>query len=329
MESNSNNVIICPGKNSIQFSGELQAASGDSYNALSTVIQNFLTGQTTKVEALAGPNATSYPLLAGGMIGLSLKVQMPPFNEQLIASLKFNSLTLTPSTNQKKVILSASINFQINSPLGQNSPLLIETMNMKVLLLYKGDPVGMLLVSEAHVKQLNVMTYKSQFDNVDLVLNDTGETYGKFTRKFISANKTHPIHFRIVGVASVTGSFALGPLSVNGVAVKNNVSLVGLDGLSNIHVDKISVDGEQGNALRLAINATIYNPGVTKVQLKDITLKMAEGENGTILGQVPIDILALEPGSNSVLLNGLVQCFYVKPFSSIFIINIILVFLRH
>jgi hypothetical protein len=307
VESINDNITVHPGENAIQCVGELQSVSPESYDALSTVIQNFLTGQTSKVEALAGPNATSYPLLAVGMMGLSLKVHMPPFAEQLIVSLVFTSMSLIPSTIERRVTLGASILIKINSPLGQQSPLNIQTMDMNVFLLYGNDSVGMLNVSQIPVKQLDAITYETQFDEKYLILTNTGATYEKFTRDFISANKTHPIDFRIVGVASITGSFALGPLTVDGIFVENNVSLVGLDGLNNVYVDGISVDGEEEAALRLSINATIDNPGVTNVELQDFSLYMAEGENGTILGRVPIDILALQPGSNEVALHGFVR----------------------
>ena len=120
----------------------------------------------------------------------------------------------------------------------------------------------------------------------------------------IGANKTHPIHFRIVGFAAITGSFALGPLSIDGILVENNVSLVGLEGLNNVRVHGISVDGEVETALQLSINVTIDNPGVTDVQLQNFTLHMADGDSGTVLGQVPIDILSLQPGTNNITLNG-------------------------
>ncbi|CAF0803975.1 unnamed protein product [Rotaria sordida] len=248
VESTSHNITIHPGENVIQFFGELQSLSSESYNALSTVIQNFLTGQTSNIEALAGPNTTSYPLLAVGIIGLSLNVHMPPFKEQLIASLIFNSMSLIPSTNKKKVMLSASITIKINSPLGPKSPLNIQKMNMSVFLLYENDSVGILNVSQAPVKQLDAITYQSQFNTKYLSLTDTG-AYEKFTRNFISANKTHPIDFRIVGVASIVGSFALGPLNIDQLLIENNVPLVGLDSLNNVHVDEISVDRAQGAAL--------------------------------------------------------------------------------
>ncbi|CAF4093820.1 unnamed protein product [Rotaria sordida] len=122
---------------------------------------------------------------------------------------------------------------------------------------------------------------------------------------FINANKIHSIDFRIGGVASITGSFAHDPLNTNRILVENNIPLVGLDGLNIVHVDGISVDGEEGTALRLSINATIENPGVTDVQLQNFSFYMAEGETGTILGQIPINVLALQPGTNTVTLNGL------------------------
>ncbi len=95
-------------------------------------------------------------------------------------------------------------------------------------------------------------------------------------------------------------------MNIDGIYIENNVNLVGLDGLNNVHVDGISVNGEDGNALRFSVNAIIENSGITSVQLQNFSLYMAEGDNGTILGHVPIDILAVQPGSNEISLNGFV-----------------------
>jgi len=306
VESNSDNVTLRTGDNAVPFFGELQSTSNESYNAISVMIKNFLTNQTSHVKALAGPNCTSYPLLAAGMMGLSLGAPMPPFNEQLIASLVFNSMSLIPSTTNKTVELSASIIIKVNSPLGSQSPLNIQTMNMSVSLLYGNNSVGMLNVIQIPVKQLDAITYESQFNNKTLIVDGTGAIYQKFVQDFINSNKSYPIGFRIAGLASVVGSFALGPLNIDGIYIENNVTLVGLDGLNNVHVDGISVNGEDGNALRLSVNAIIENSGITSVQLQNFSLYMAEGENGTILGHVPIDILAVQPGSNEISLNGFV-----------------------
>ena len=157
------NVTLHFGSNAVPFSGELQSKSPEAYKALSDVIENFLTGKTSRGSAVACPNATSYSLLANGMKGLSLIVPMPPFDEQLIPSLIFNSMSLIPSATEKKVKLSASITFKINSPLGQQSPLQIQTMDMGVFLYYDNNPVGMLNVSEATVKQIDDITFESVF----------------------------------------------------------------------------------------------------------------------------------------------------------------------
>jgi len=310
VESNNDNTTLHSGNNSIAFFGELQSRSSESSDAILDVIHNFLTNQTSYVAVLAGPNCTSYPLLAAGMAGLSLGAPMPPFNEPLIASLTFSSMSLIPSIIDRTVSFSALIIFKINSPLGERSPFNIQTLNMNVSLLYEDNSVGMLIILKVPVVPLDAITYELEFNNKSLILDGTGATYQKFAQDFIKANQSYPISFRIAGLASVNGSFALGPLNVDGIHVDNTISLVGLDGLNNVHVDGISVDGEDGNALRLLINATIENSGVTDVHLQNFSLYMAEAENGTILGQVPIDVLALQPGVNEISLSGLVYCFF-------------------
>lgn len=307
VQSIDRNITLHPGENAFAFTGELQAASDAAYTALTAVIQNYLTKATSRVEATAGPDATSYPLLAKGMEGLSLAVQMPPFDESLISSLVFDSMSLVPSTTEKKVVLSAAMNFTINSPLGQQSPLEITTLDMTVRLVYGGSAVGMLTVAEAAVEPLDAVTFASAFESKELLIADVGKGYEKFVQDFIRANRTHPIKFRVIGLASITGAFALGALHVDGIPVDNEVSLVGLESLSDVRVHGISVDGEQDDALRLAINVTIGNPGATDVRLRDFVLAMADAASGTVLGRVPIEVLDLQPGYNTMVLHGFVS----------------------
>ena len=72
VESVSQNLTLRPSLNKIVFLGELQSSSSEAYQALSTVIQNCLTDQSSDLKVLAGPNATSYPLLAVGLMGISV-----------------------------------------------------------------------------------------------------------------------------------------------------------------------------------------------------------------------------------------------------------------
>jgi hypothetical protein len=182
-------------------------------------------------------------------------------------------------------------------------------MDMTVSLIYQNNSVGLLSVLQVPVNKIDPITYQTKFDNKYLMLDGTGTTYEKFAQDFINANETNHINFSVAGLASVAGSFALGPLNVSGIHVENSVSLVGLNGLSNVHVDGISVDGEEDDALRLSINVTINNTGITDVQLQNFSLYMADGATGTVLGHVPIDVLTVHQGVNKVFLHGSVKYF--------------------
>ncbi|CAF4325604.1 unnamed protein product, partial [Rotaria sordida] len=147
-------------------------------------------------------------------------------------------------------------------------------------------------------------TYETEFNDEYLILSNTGKTYEEFAQNFIKANDINRINFRIVGIASINGSFALGQLNVDGIVVNNDISLIGLAGLNNVRVHSISVNGEVDNALQLSINVTIGNPGVTDIKLENFTLTMADSDSNTVLGRVPIDVLSLQPGNNDMTLNG-------------------------
>lgn len=305
VESTTGNVSLHAGANQIPFFGELQKSSvPGSHKAILDVIQNFLTEQTSDVSAVAGSNCTSYPILANGMAGLSLGVEMPPFDKQLIASLSFGSMSLVPSTQAKSVILSASISISINSPLGANSPLSLTSMDMNADLVYQNKTVGSLEVLGSPVVQINATVYQTTFKDKLLILAGTGATYEKFAQDFIRASDANPIQFRVSGTASVTGSFALGGLAVSGIKVDNVVAIGGLDGLHDVTVDGISIDGEEGSAFRLSVKATIGNPGITTVRLEDFTLTMADSLTDTVMGRIPVDVLEIHPGNNTVQLHG-------------------------
>lgn len=318
VRSATNETTLHPGSNLIAFTGELQAASSSpAYATLSKVVQNFLTNQTSRVEAVAGPQATSYALLAPSMENLALSVEMPAYDGKLITSLAFNSMSLVPSVEEKTVLLSASITIVINSPLGEQSPLDIQWLDMTASLMYQGAPVGTLQISQATVEQLNATSYRAEFNETDLILSDIGETYEKFAQTFVIANEENPIAFSIAGLASISGSFALGPLQVNGIAVDNDVSLEGLSGLGDVRVHGISIDGEEENSLILTIDVTIGNPGLTDLELRNFTLQLADSASGTLLGRVLVDVLALQPGDNTMTLHGFVHLHFAAEISLI------------
>ncbi|CAF3393482.1 unnamed protein product, partial [Rotaria sp. Silwood2] len=214
-------------------------------------------------------------------------------------------MSLIPSTNGKNVTLSALITIKIILPVGHESSLNIQSMDMNVSLLHGENSVGMLDITQVPVKQLDEDTHEIQLNDTYLMLNGTGKTYEKFAQNFINANEINPINFRIAGLASINGLSALGPLSFNGIIIDNNISLVGLAGLNNVRIHGISVDGEVDTALQVSINVTIGNPGVTDVKLQNFTLTMVDSDSGTILGKVPIDVLYLHSGNNDMTLTGL------------------------
>lgn len=299
-------VKLVPTSNRIAFSGELESNSTESYAALLKVVQHFLTNQISQVQVLAGANATSYPLLATSMNGLTLNVEMPPFNQPVIRSLTFQSISLVPSTDSRSVLLSASIIIEINSPLGDRSPLTIQTMDMDAFLIYKNSCVGALNVYGAAVQQIDVTTYRTEFSQCVLVLSEAGISYEKFSKDFINANAIDPILFQISGKASIIGAFALGPLNIDGIPVWNTVRLAGLNGLSEVVVQGISIEGEEQRGLRLSIDATIVNPGIATVELQKFIFQLLDAETHVTLGEIPIDSLAVSPGINQVKLHGFV-----------------------
>jgi hypothetical protein len=304
VQSVATNTTLRPQWNVIPLTGELRAVSLIGYAALLQVIQYFLTERTSQVEAVAGPNATSYPLLAVGMNNLRLPIEISPYDRQLISSLTFDAMSLLPSSTSKCVTVSSSIVITIDSPLGDRSPLHIEHLNMSASLVFQDESIGELDVRHASVEQINATTYVTRFNDTPLTLTGTGATYATFARQFIAANRTHPIVFAIVGRASIDGAFALGPLTVDSIAVNNRVSLVGLADLRQVRVHGISIDGNDERTLRLNINVTISNPGAVDVTLHDFTLHLMDTASGTRLGQVPVDSLALRAGDNNVLLHG-------------------------
>lgn len=308
VQSVRNETILRPESNIISFIGELQAVHpSEAYRVLSEVVENFLTDQISHVEAVAGVNATSYSLLAPSMKNLALAVGMPPYNGKLIPSLVFESMSLIPSSNSTTVQLSASIIIRIDSPLGERSPLDIRSLTMKVSLMYQGSSIGSLDISQAIIEPVNITTYRAKFNQAQMILSGTGQIYEKFAQTFILTDEENPIGFTIFGTASINGSFALGPLNVNGVPVNNDVSLGGLGGLTDVHVHGISIYGEEDDVLYLSINVTIGNPGLTNVELRNFILKLADGHTKVLLGQVLVDTLALKPGNNTMMLRGLVS----------------------
>ena len=238
--------------------------------------------------------------------GLSIGADLPGIEAELIHSVEVVTFGIgfdpRPSDN---VYASGRLRVLFGLPSNVNVSLLAKKTTIEFTMGFPGRPVfGRMNLHELPV-QHDQLTNELMIDFQRQLLTIVDRNaFVNFTQTFTSGGLDNRVSFGIAGLASITGLFAIGTLDVDGIALNNTISLDGLGGLKDVHVNGISINGEENGAFQLSINTTIVNPGSTFVQLQSFILQLADHQSGTMLGRILVDVLTLEPGKNTMILHG-------------------------
>ena len=309
------------GQNIMNMTGLLKPTD---MNVAMQLINRFLTGKDTHVSAVASKSAAStVPLYNSSMQGLELGVTLKGNKINLIRSMVFDSMDMKPSTTDQTVRIQASLTIQLESPLGHNSPLNLETLDMNAHLLFRNKSVGALTVPKSKITSIPEidpqtgrphpfsLTFTKNIDSL-MVLDDV-EWYKTFVSAFENGES---IDIEIKGTSNVVGTYALGPLIIQGLPIDSMVHLRGLDGFKTCSVKDLHLpSNRQCDASRQPdglcgvnanVDATIFNPGVTVVHLGRTSMEMRY--KNCSIGVVGSNDLSLQTGLNQLSLSG-----YVLP----------------
>ena len=126
------------GYNSIKMTGNLVPSDFDKSDKL---MSNYLSGQSSDVEARAKSPSSSLPVFDEGMRGLVLGTVLNGDETALVTGLDFTSATITPVDDDTALMDMVAV-VTMQNPLGPVSPLDILTVDMTVTMGYEGNAIG-------------------------------------------------------------------------------------------------------------------------------------------------------------------------------------------
>lgn len=309
--------IITLGTFHIDLTGVITAKN---LTALDGLIQRYLSGESTVVNAVSTPGSeSSISLFAPGLAGFTLATLTPGFTQGLVSSISFNSLSISPDSYDEAILFSADLTLVANSPEGSQGYFAISALTLQAEILNtKNEIIGILTTTQTayptpiYPQGTNVTsTFNVQIQNAYLDVTGHEQAYLDFVYEFSQAEA---ITLSNNGVSNVIITIVLGQLPVSGLKISATSVTPGLQALNTTHVNSIGVSGVSSCAdsgginglcgLHTTTTATATNPSVTTVNLARADLGLYF--ECVRLGTLTAEPLLLVPGYNTLSLAGFI-----------------------
>mmetsp|Transcript_108674 Transcript_108674/g.316152 ORF Transcript_108674/g.316152 Transcript_108674/m.316152 type:complete len:1203 (+) Transcript_108674:260-3868(+) len=323
------------GWNAISMTGNLDP---DSHEKADELVSRYLGGLDSNVTARALPHASTISMFNMALQGVELAAVLAGDDAPLVTSMDFNHVMITPVDDDGLVMtLNASVG--MTNPLGVNSPLRIDTIDVTSGMLYdRGDGAGPGMVGTVYSGATNLGPvdddgtvhgqWVSGSDDVEMetdctmTFDDKGAFLTTFTKDLIALDM---LELQLDGSTACDAYCeALGyDLDIHDIPVvlPNDyptpplapVLVPGMSGLSDVEIITYSLpsdvpDGTDGCTslcgVYLEVNARIGNPSPFGMVIGTLNAIMQTAD-GVTLGHVSVGPdFTLVPGDNFVTLSG-------------------------
>jgi hypothetical protein len=321
-------VSLVPGANEVRLVGVLAPADMAAAHRL---VSLYLSERDVALVAIARDSPTQFALLNAGMRGLRLPVTLVGTKLNLIQSIEFQALGMNP-LNETAIELDGPAIVTVLNPLGPSAPLPINFAQLTVDAYFVGKRVGR-IVTPALAMQLipqstpsSLLRFGVQITSIlDLTIqaavnpDNTGSAastpalpWDIFVQSFIQSTGT--LRLELNGFASFDAVLpTIGPQVVVGMPVDNQVVLAGMQGLSQLSIQSVSVPSNSPIAgLSVAATVALFNPSIASVYLGTVELSLeydsidpTSGAITTIyLGQSTVTDMNLAVGANQLTALG-------------------------
>jgi len=287
------------GYNSILMSGRLLPSNRD---LASEMMSRYLSNIDTNVTAISLNPATTIELFNYAMEGLELNTVLNGDAIALITGLTFNDALITPITTLR-LTMRMSVNVTMSNPLGPNSPLDINWINMTVQLRYKNSTIGTAVTGVTKIPKPNTVNGNSTI-TIDsfagMNLWDQGVELATFAKDLI---KVETIELDLQGFSATEAySHALGwAVDVEAVSVDLSVSFPGMNGLKGVKILDYSLSGNIPNdtdgcktlcGIYMTLTAEVVNPSPFGLVIGEMNSEV-RNIDGVVLGSVGTSKLTL------------------------------------
>ncbi|PRP80209.1 hypothetical protein PROFUN_12167 [Planoprotostelium fungivorum] len=287
------NAQLSTGENFLIASGHLV---GDHLDELGVMVSQYLgTTDTPVTSVITGCHGN--PILADALVGVGFATSLDSSHTNLIATMTFNSIDITPQTDDT-VVLKSNTTVTLLNPMGPNATLEVISTRLNVTLMYGNLTLGT-LVQNATVVQGVVQPFQLDIEG-QVELANNGTEWGIFTVDYINSPS---INMSLVGVMSSTVRLSVGQVELTNQAVHAVVTLKGMSGLQNTTVLGLDLPyNAPGGGVQLNINVSLFNPSIASMDMG--YLYFDAYSNGSQIGFLAADNVVLLPGENFMQMKG-------------------------
>nr|CCA20189.1 conserved hypothetical protein [Albugo laibachii Nc14] len=321
---------MAKGYNVMRFRGEIIPGNQSS---LSSLVSDYLSNRSTDlVVKTCSLHATDLDIFDEPLRNLTITTQVPPRPTPFINQMNFERMLLRrpdPLTSNKSVEIEATLQVEVSSPLGSNSPLRIQKIDLNVSLSNEpeGSPESLLgnlwpydvtLVNATLIGDQNLTINTA----AHLAFGDRGKRFGDFVRSTINSKQTRiwlrgSMHIKAVGalgknvliimLALGLTCCCVGSLNLQNLSVDVVTTFSGMSGLHNVSVVNFLLPGQRNKTAitePICVNISVWNPSIFSISLGPMTLAIRTKKElfGHIEGE-----FALQPHATFIAMNGTLQ----------------------
>uniref|UniRef100_A0A0G4GU73 Uncharacterized protein n=1 Tax=Chromera velia CCMP2878 TaxID=1169474 RepID=A0A0G4GU73_9ALVE len=321
---------LMPGKNHLKLQGKIPPpAAGDSAasDALQKMMQSFLKGDA--LEVLVRGLGSSQPLFDRGVKRLEMVSSLSSgsgggeggghsgvSSEELVKGFEFLGVNMDTVAGKENshVKLSGGVRVTIASPLGPNSPIEIEEVNLEGDLVYKGSSNlgkmsnAKLTPSESKGRRLTGPGGETLLEfplhlEAELELTGGGGPFKSFVNDFRELDEL------VVGLgggrANVKAKTVVGPLLLDDVPLSQSSAMKGMGGLKGVAVKSFGIGGSNPDgSWDLTASVLLPNPSAADVDLGQRLAVGIDYMGQTLAVLESVDKITIKPGDNFVEFKG-------------------------
>jgi len=286
--------------------------------------RRYLGGLSSNVQARAlSPLADSLPLFNNGMHGLELDTVLNGDETPLVTGLAFTSATITPLTNDWLILDMVAV-VSMKNPLGAESPLNVNTVDMTVDMIYGADTIGTAKTGSTDVPLPNEVKGDALLTvpaHAEMTLPDAGAALTKFAKDLIMLDTLEMSLFGLTATNAYCPALGY-DMDVVGVHVilpdpdttppLAPITVQGMGGLKDVEILSYSMpgnvpDGTDGCVAQcgvfMELTARVNNPSPFGLVIGTLNADVLD-LNDVAIGKVTATELTLGAGDNTITMTG-------------------------
>ena len=292
--------VIVPGTTTLSLTGVIAPAQSNLAIA-SALFSAYVSQLSSFVQAIIPSDASSNPLINGGLQGLVLNTTLPGAPNPLISGLTYQQMTLDP-VSATSVPMTAGITVLLNSPLGSAAPMSVNGLTLTNVALTNsaGNSIGGLVSTITVLSSSNTQIVTSLTGTIS---PGTAAQQSAFSALMSSMVTQASTTIGLTALATAQVTLSIGNLTLTNVTANvPSSTLTGLNNLPGVTVTSFSLGASNATGIYAAVTVQFNNPSVVTMELG--TLNFDIFFQGVQMGRMTAANANLVTGTTTMSLVG-------------------------